>query len=183
MKRLLTIIIFSCLFTCSLYPQSTSNEPAYSPKEPENHSFVVDRLLRYHDSGEYEWQIREVANAARDYLGKRIRDESKGDRLAAIFDVDETALSNWQAMADCGFCSYAIESKLYSTAHDPAIAPVLELFTYARKNGVAVFFLSGRPESQRELTVRNLNEVGYIGWTDLVLRPAGNNSPARVFKS
>lgn len=170
------------LATSFLLAQTGSKPSAVRCQEPENHAYVVDRLLRYHDSGEYEWGIREVANAARDYLATRVRNESQPGKFAAVFDIDETALSNWQAMADCGFCSYAVEAKLYSNAHDPAIAPVLELFNYARKQGIAVFFLTGRPESQHELTVKNLNEVGYTGWTDLIMRPPGDDLPARVFK-
>lgn len=182
MKRSLKLMIVTCALACSLSAQTGSNERASLLPEPENHAFVVERLTRYHDSGEYEWVIREVANSARDYLAARISNGSKQDKWAAVFDIDETALSNWQAMADCGFCSYAIEAKLYSIAHDPAIVPVLELFTYARKNGIAVFFLTGRPEAQRALTIQNLNEVGYAGWAELVMRPDGNHSPARVFK-
>jgi len=165
-----------------LVAQTGSNNPAPRWQEPENHAYVVDRLLRYHGSGEYEWRIREVANAARDYLEARISKGSQPGNFAAIFDIDETALSNWQAMADCGFCSYATEAKLYSNDHEPAIVPVLELFTYARKNGIAVFFLTGRPESQRELTIKNLDEVGYTEWTGVIMRPQGSNLPARVFK-
>jgi hypothetical protein len=55
-----------CLAVVSirLFSQSISELP-----EPQNHAVTVERLLRYHDSGEYEREIREVANAARDYLG------------------------------------------------------------------------------------------------------------------
>jgi hypothetical protein len=28
-----------------------------------------------------------------------------GETLVAVFDIDETALSNWDAMSDCGFYS------------------------------------------------------------------------------
>jgi predicted secreted acid phosphatase len=85
-----------------------------------------------------------------------------------VFDIDETSLSNWEAMAGCGFCAYAVQAKLYSNAHDPAIIPVLELFNFAKSKGIALFFVTGRPESQRHLTIDNLQEVGYSGWTDLV---------------
>jgi len=164
-------------------PAISQTAPVTPVVEPENHAVVVQRLLRYHDSGEYEWQIREVANAARDYLDARIKASSKEDKLAAIFDIDETALSNWDAMADCGFCSYKVEAKLYSDAHDPAIVPVLELYDHAKQNGVAVFFLTGRKNEERNTTIQNLTEVGFSGWADLIMRPDNNTEPARVFKS
>jgi len=141
--------------------------------------------MRYHDSGEYEREIREVTNAARDYLEARFKNVRKDEKLAAVFDIDETSLSNWDAMQDCGFCSYNIQVK-YPIDHDPAITPVLELFNYAKERGIAVFFITGRPETQRQLTADNLHEVGYSSWTDLYMQPvppAGMaKPPAHVFK-
>jgi predicted secreted acid phosphatase len=187
MKRFVQILFVT--FLCGLTLCSRSSSHAYSRaawqrQEPENHKIVVDRLLLYHDSGEYERDIRDVANSARDYLEARVKDSSKEDKLAAVFDIDETALSNWEAMADCGFCSYAVRTKLYSHAHDPAIIPVLELFNFAKSKGVALFFVTGRHESERALTIRNLTEVGYSGWVDLMTQPDGaKKEPARLFKS
>jgi acid phosphatase len=182
MKTFLSLMILTCALSGPLGAQTGASKPASPWPEPENHSIVVARLIGYHDSGGYEWRIREVANAAREYLQARAGNASPQDKLAAVFDIDETALSNWHAMADCGFCSYTIEAKLYPIDHDPAIPPVLELFNAAKKLGVAVFFLTGRPNAQRDLTIKNLNEVGYSAWTDLLMRPEGDHSPARVFK-
>ena len=156
-------------------------------QEPENHALTVERLTRYHDSGEYEREIRDVANAARDYLAAEFPDRSKNDKLAAVFDIDETSLSNWDFMAECGFCAYSIQTKLHPDPHGPAIAPVLELYNFAKSKGMALFFITGRPEAQRQLTVDNLREVGYEGWTDLIMQPnpavGEKRTPARVFKS
>ncbi len=99
-----------------------------------------------------------------------------------MFDIDETSLSNWAAMSGCGFCSYAAGKKLYPDAQDPAITPVLELFNYAKKNGVTVFFLTGRLEVDRAATVKNLQQAGYSGWAELIMRPDNDTEPARVLK-
>jgi predicted secreted acid phosphatase len=50
------------------------------------------------------------------------------------------------------------------------IRPVLALARYARERGVAVFFLTGRPERLREATERNLRSAGY-DWTGVILKP------------
>ena len=154
--------------------------------EPENHAITVDRLMRYHDSGEYERQIREVANAARDYLETKFPDKSTNEKLAAVFDIDETSLSNWDVMSECGFCAYSVQTKLHSDPHGPAIAPVLELYDFAKLKGIALFFITGRPEKQRQLTIDNLREAGYKGWADLIMQPdmapGDKRTPARVFK-
>jgi predicted secreted acid phosphatase len=86
-------------------------------------------------------------------------------------------------MSGCGFCSYSVEVKLFSDEHDPAIIPVLELFNFVKKDGVAVFFLTGRSSRERETTIRSLNAAGYNGWADLIMRPETDKSPARIFKS
>lgn len=103
-----------------------------------------------------------------------------------MFDIDETSLSNWDVMAECGFCAYSVETKLHPDPHGPAIVPVLELYNFAKSKGIAVFFITGRPEKQRELTINNLREVGYDGWTDLIMQPnpapGEARTPARLFK-
>jgi predicted secreted acid phosphatase len=173
-----------CIFAFTLFGQTNSSPGRCSASlEPENHAIVVDRLIRYHESGEYDREIREVANDARDYLEMRARHASKDEKLAAVFDIDETSLSNWEVMFGCGFCSYPSQIKLYPNAQGSAIVPILELFNDARKLGVAVFFVTGRQNAQREATIKNLTEVGYSGWVDLVMQPDGNKKPAREFKS
>jgi predicted secreted acid phosphatase len=150
--------------------------------EPENHTVVVERLVRYHDSGEYDRQIRDIVNGARDYLASRLKSLAKGEKPAVVLDIDETALSNWDSMSACGFCAYSVQMKLYPDARGAAIAPVLELYNFAKSKGAAVFFVTGRGETRRQFTVDNLREAGYSGWTDLIMRPEGDKSPARVLK-
>jgi acid phosphatase len=184
MKRLVLVLLLILVRGVALGGGSGSAPSPASCKEPENHKFVVDRLFLYHDSGEYEREIRDVANSARDYLNVRVKDASKEDKLAAVFDIDETSLSNWDALADCGFCSFTVQAKLYSIAHDQAIIPTLELFNFAKSKGIAPFFVTGRPEGARAVTIKNLTEVGYSGWADLIMRSdGGKQEPARIYKS
>jgi predicted secreted acid phosphatase len=172
------LLIYGCAgWSCAQNLQSTSLE------EPENLADSIDRLTRYHDFGQYDYQIRQVANVARDYLEMRVKSRQTEEKLTAVFDIDETALSNWRTMFDCGFCSYSAQLKLYPLpSHDPAIVPVLELFNFAREKHVAVFFVTGREEKQRAATESNLTEAGYSHWDGLYMRPDGNQDPASVFK-
>jgi acid phosphatase len=138
--------------------------------------------VRYHGYGQYDDDIRQVATAAMDYLQKRAGDGKKSEKLAAVFDIDETALSNWNEMNACGFCDYRTQGKYYPSVNDPAIVPVLELFRLAQKLGVKTFFITGRSEQQRDSTVQNLKSAGYDKWEQLIMRPANNSDPARIFK-
>lgn len=176
MKRLVLSSLLAVLFGAPLAAQEF-------PQEPENHTVVVERLMRYHDYGEYDREIQVVAETAREYLTGVVKSTPKQDKLAAVFDIDETSLSNWEAMSGCGFCSYAAQQKMYPNEdHDPPIEPVLRLYNFAKAAGVAVFFVTGRQEHERLMTVKNLNDAGYSGWADLIMQPDGNKLPASVFK-
>ena len=177
MKRLVQMLVLAALCggAYPLFAQSF-------PQEPENHTLVVERLMRYHDYGEYDREIQVVADSAREYLAAAVKSEPKAEKLAAVFDIDETSLSNWEAMSGCGFCAYSVERKLYTEDHDPAIAPVLGLYNFAKAEGVKVFFVTGRQGAERAMTIKNLNEAGYSGWTELIMQPDGNKLPAGIFK-
>jgi len=181
MKRFARVVLILPAYFLSLLAQNTN--PVTPRGEPENLADTINRLIRYHDFGEYDLEIREVVDAARDFLETRVREARKDEKLAAVFDIDETSLSNWDTMFDCGFCSYRTQLKLYPNAKGSAIIPVLELFKFARSKGVAVFFVTGRPEKERPSTIQNLTDVGYSGWTGLIMRPDGNQEPARLLKS
>jgi predicted secreted acid phosphatase len=167
-----------------LWARSGISSPALGARfEPENLADTIDRLVRYHDYGEYDYQIREVANSAREYLSARVKEKRQGEKPAAVFDIDDTALSNWRNMLDCGFCSYSAQLGLYPPpADDPPIVPVLELYKFAKENGIADFFITGRQEKQRAATEKNLADAGYPRWEDLLMQSNGNTDPASVFK-
>ena len=47
----------------------------------------------------------------------------------------------------------------------------MDVFHTAKDRGAAIFFITGRPESQRAATERNLADVGYTGYTRLIMEP------------
>ncbi len=187
MRSLLKLALLAPMFCAGmLSAQDSAAGPVLtwqSALSANNHADVVLQLVRYHDFGQYDYEVHQVAAAAMDHLEKAVRDAKKDAKLAAGFDIDETALSNWFAMSDCGFCAYKIQARDYANVKAPAIVPVLELYKFAKGLGVKTFFITGRTESQRDFTIKNLNEVGYDGWEDLGMKPNGSTEPARTFKS
>jgi acid phosphatase len=138
------------------------------------------RIAAYIDSGRYAADCAAVAARARAYLDRRARQVPKP---AAVFDIDETSLSNWPAYRVNGWTRLtAGECDLekgpcglrawQAMAKSKAIPATLELARHARRLGVAVFFISGRPPSLREATERNLQAEGYE-WDGVVLLPEG----------
>ena len=99
-------------------------------------------------------------------------------KFAVVLDIDETTLSNYSEMLDRGF---AYDSKAFATWVDTATAPAipgtLKLVKEAERLGVNVIFLTGRPESQRASTERNLHSAGFDGWQKLILRPLDEQKP------
>jgi predicted secreted acid phosphatase len=138
------------------------------------------RITAYIDSGRYEADCAAVAARARAHLDRRARQVTKP---AAVFDIDETSLSNWPAYRVNGWTRFtAGECDLekgpcglrawQAMAKSKAIPATLDLVRHARSLGVAVFFISGRPPSLREATERNLRAEGY-DWDGVVLLPDG----------
>jgi len=141
----------------------------------------------YVDSGRYEADVAAVVTQARAYLESRI---ARGGKLAIVLDIDETSLSNLPSLrandwgfilsgpceppnAPCGLGAWI------ALARAEPIKPVLALARFAREHGVAVFFLTGRPERLRAATERNLQAAGYE-WTGVLLKPDAMRTTSAV---
>ena len=158
-------------------------------------------LRTYHDSHVYEQQIAKVDRVAAMWLKRagrhgsakfkfKRKSHSRGVKLvrvarngnrhghsrtkrkaAIVFDVDETALSNYTAIdAD----DFKFGPKSQSEAQDEigtAIKPSLELYQLAQRKGIATFFITGRRENVRAHTESNLKREGFTDFTGLVLKP------------
>src|SRR4051794_5272649 len=63
--------------------------------EPTNLTLKKQEMATYVSSGEYARDVADVALAANKFLAKRIPEGAKpGKKLAIIFDIDETLLTN-----------------------------------------------------------------------------------------
>jgi len=141
----------------------------------------------YVDSGRYEAAVAAVVGQARAFLESRV---PRGGKLAIVLDIDETSLSNLPSFrandwgfvipgpcdlprGPCGLIAWI------GMAQAEPIKPVLALARLARERGVAVFFLTGRPERLRAATERNLQAAGYE-WTGVLLKPDALNTQSAV---
>ncbi|MFH8901909.1 HAD family acid phosphatase [Streptomyces coeruleorubidus] len=93
------------------------------------------------------WQkdCQAVMDQALPYLKQRIAAAKPGEKQAIVFDIDNTTLET-----DFGF-SYP----------QPANKPVLEAARYAQERGVALFFVTARPDIISSFTEYNLKQAGY----------------------
>jgi predicted secreted acid phosphatase len=142
-------------------------------KEPLNLQLHKLEVQTYVDTGNYAQDIAKVALEANKYLVKRIARGAKGDKkLAIVFDVDETTLSNLSHMhtRDFGYVPREWDAWVAS-GRAPAIIPVQTIYDTAVRGKIDVFFITGRPESARASTERNLRDVGYDTWTQIFFMP------------
>lgn len=146
---------------------------------------IKTELVRYHDSGAYDKQIAQVDIQAEKYLQQRINQNkhlAQPKKLAVVFDIDETALSNYSDLVKRDFSRHGAYNDLL-LAHDPVIQSTYELYQLAEKNHVAVFFITGRPESLRSATVKNLDTAGYTADDGLYMTNNYINNSIIPFKS
>lgn len=146
-----------------------------SSKEPENLNTLKQAVIFYHDSGEYDFDQETVTQRALNYLEKRISDNNRlqnKERLAIVFDIDETTLSNYEHLFELhfGIIPQLVLEEIQK-ADDPAIKATQRLYQYARQKGLSIFFITGRPEKLRVITEKNLKSVGYGKWDGLYMKP------------
>jgi acid phosphatase len=150
--------------------------------EPQpNLGLYKKELIAWRQSGRYEACFARAVRPALKTLRAEIAARRPGDRIAVVLDIDETALSNWSYLANVGFDVNAATFRAWTAKHnDPALAPTLTLFREARAAGVPVFFITGRKETLRDFTIRQLHAAGYSGWAGLFLEPVAYAEPSVV---
>lgn len=161
---------------------------SYAIAEPANLSLVKKEVLNYHDSGAYQKELNEVIQQAHTYLLKQVTINSRQvhpKKLALVLDIDETSLSNYEKFVKRDFNGdYTQIHQEILAANSPAIQPMLSLYNDAIKNGVKVFFITGRVPSEQEATKMNLLNAGYKNWSGLYFRPVNYHRSSIVpFKS
>jgi acid phosphatase len=184
--RIVVALIVGCLV--GFAPTAVADPPAPPapiippPIQPANIGDLKFTATDYYNSGAY---LTDLQIATAPAIGW-INDEApRVDRPAVVFDIDETALSNWEGLqandfgrilngpcdrlphGPCGLVAW--DQRAQSTV----IQPTMDVFTTARDRGAAIFFITGRDETQRAATERNLQTVGYTGYKQLIMEPAG----------
>lgn len=142
-------------------------------REPGNLSDLKERIAQYTGSGAYQEDVADVALRANRYVQRRIARAKVGERLAIVFDIDETAITNLPYMSaqDFGYVPKSWSAWI-DQAQGPAIVPVQIVYDTAVRANIRVFFITGRVEANRAATERNLRSVGYDTYHRIYFRPA-----------
>ncbi len=138
-------------------------------------------VTAYYKSGEYDRECSKIIDEAESYLdGKKVTDKS-----AVVFDVDDTALSNYEQTKSIGFgYIYKLWSEYILEGKAPAIKETKKFYDYLVSMNIHVIFLTGRTERFRDATKKNLLYCGYTKFDTLIVRSdAEKNIPAAEFKT
>ncbi|CAL0308739.1 unnamed protein product [Lupinus luteus] len=123
---------------------------------------------------EYRQDSKAVNREA--YFYARSLDLIKDGKNIWVFDVDETTLSNLPYYANHGFGVEPYNSTAFNEWVGLGIAPALpesqKLYHKLLSLGIKIVFLTGRLESQRDITVKNLKDAGYSTWEKLIVKDA-----------
>jgi hypothetical protein len=164
-------------------------------------------LIKFHDSGVYDAELTQIDKIAEKAVLRSVHQghfrthkghfkkahgrartahdhgNGHGKKLALVLDIDETSLSNFDAIKADNF-TFGTNSQQEATLETgKAIPSTVELFNLAKQNGVAVFFITGRRENTRAHTESNLHNQGYDGWQQLFLKPDASTDTTVQYKS
>lgn len=145
--------------------------------EPTNLSEAINKVQQYHDSGAYDKDLNQAIESAKRYLVERVKQNAGSanpKKLAIVLDIDETSLTNYPNMKKHGFTQdLAVIHDYVQEGNAPAIKQTLELYNFAEKNDIAIFFVTGRRQSEEDATVKNLQKIGYTKWDGIYFKPEG----------
>lgn len=147
----------------------------FSLAEPLNSSLLKKEIRQYHDSGEYEQELTKQIMLAQGYILQQVqhyKDQKTDKKLALVLDIDETSLTNYDKIVKRDFSGdlLQIHQEILS-ANSPAIKATLNLYKMAQENGIDVFFITGRFNSELAATEKNLHAAGYKNWAGIYVRP------------
>jgi predicted secreted acid phosphatase len=180
--------------------------PYLGATAPYNAGALVEALTQFHDSGLYDRELAQIGDLADRWVRGQGRGDTRasrktarrtsrkahhrtaraarnGRKLAIVLDIDETSLSNYSAIVADKFTFGPNSQAEAENQVGKAIAPTLKVFNDAKARGIAVFFITGRPEAQRGVTVSNLEREGFKDWQGLTLKPAGSTLTTVAYKS
>lgn len=152
--------------------------------EPPNLYFSTQAIIQYYNSGEYHKDVALVLNEAQNYLQQRIAANSeKKQKLAIVLDIDDTAIEEYDFWHKNDFSWQRAAAVEGTKIKFPPIKPTLDFYNYAKNNGVAIFFITGRYESDRRNTIQVLQNAGYEDWSCLYMRPDNDKRPTVEYKT
>lgn len=159
---------------CLLGPAAVWACPCSEFKAPAIRADIASGV-RFSHSAEYRKEFAKAIRSARTACTSHIGD----GRVAVVSDIDETLLDNREYISRRtdeddlwkGFAAWVAQAK------STVLKPTADLLAWARKNGFAIFLITGRTEDMRAATIENLVRTG-IAYDGLYMRATGDHRSA-----
>ncbi|GBD87742.1 HAD superfamily, subfamily IIIB [bacterium BMS3Abin03] len=135
--------------------------------KPINLSVARDAVREYYESGKYDEELNSVIEKAQ----QEFNEIAVKKNSAVIFDVDDTALSNYEITKKMGF-GYVNDmmDDWVLNAKATAIPQVKKLYRSLINKGINIIFLTGRKDFEYDATYKNLMDQGYTKFDTLITR-------------
>ncbi|WP_375490884.1 HAD family acid phosphatase [uncultured Jatrophihabitans sp.] len=110
----------------------------------------------------YAAEMHGIEANAQHYLAQRARHQHAKGTKAILLDVDDTSLNTYNYEIFSNFVYNPASNATFVNGEAfPAVFGMPDLVAKAQAKGYKIFFLTGRPETQRAATDGNLTKVGY----------------------
>jgi len=133
-------------------------------KETENQNQLLLSTAWYQQSAEMRACYYQAYRMAQLALAENLRNYHGEKRPAVVLDIDETVLDNSPFEAKMVTDNTPYNDSLWKQWTDRAEAVALpgavQFISFAKQQGVDVFFISNRTNSERITTLKNLADVG-----------------------
>ena len=123
---------------------------------------VVGTVTVPSSSSNYAKQMKQIVAGAEAYLAAAIHHHHGAGKAAVVFDIDDTLLNtyDYEIAQQFGYTP-ASNAVFVNAAAFPAVFYMPQLVSFAASHGYAVFFITGRPQTQTDATITNLTNDGY----------------------
>ncbi len=130
-------------------------------------------VAEYYEKGKYDKECAEVFLKGKEEIEKL---QLTGKSLV-VFDVDETALSNYNHTKQMGF-GYNQKNWMewLNQADATAIKETIAFYNWLLSKNIKIAFLTGRSKQSYESTKKNLINVGYTSFDTLIVRDTDNHT-------
>lgn len=177
-KILSFILLFSASATVALgCPCEQIKVPEQQPPDV---SFTEG--LKFSRTASWKKEFTHAVHSGKEFCTRYMREHPNAQNLAIVCDIDETLLDNRDEYARHPNFDWSWFSEWAKSAHAPVLRPTADFLRWARRQGFAIFLVTGRTDDMRAATIRNLvrENVAYDG---LSLRPVDDKGPVENYKS
>lgn len=141
---------------------SNSADSAFRMKVLNEH--MVLATLYQQTAAEYRALCYQAFNFGRMMLDADLADKAIDKHRIIVLDVDETVLDNspFQAKSVLESTSYPVNwDEWCNLATADPLPGAIDFLKYARSNGVSIFYVTNRKDYLKEVTIKNLAELGF----------------------